>query len=92
MSRRTLGQVRDRSGDTPKRSGMGRAILGEVWDVSGDPRGGPGQDEGPSQRSVGSGDPRGGPVWVGGPSGRSGTGRGTLEEVRDRSGDPRGGS
>ena len=37
-----------------------------------------------------SGDPPGGLARVGGPSGRSETGRGTLEEVRDGLGDPRG--
>ena len=68
---------------------MGRGTLGEVWDGSLDPRGGPGRIGGPSSRSgTGRGtrwevrdsslDPRGGSQLVGGPSGRSGTGQGTI--------------
>ena len=48
---------------------MGRRTLGEVRDKSGETRGGQGR--------------------VGGHLGRSVTGRGTLEEVLDRSEDPR---
>ena len=65
----THREVRDESG-----------ALGEIWDGSGDPRGGLGRVGGLSGRSAnGSGDPRGslGQVWE--PSGRSFTGRGTLE-------------
>ena len=48
---------------------MGLGTVGEVWDGSGDPRGGLERVGGPSQRfGVGSWDPRGGPGRVGGPS------------------------
>ena len=44
---------------------------------------------GPSRRSsVGLGDSPGSPGRVGGPSRRSGSGRETLSEVGNRSGDP----
>ena len=56
---------------------MGRGTLGEVLDGLGDPRGGSGQVVGPSVRLQ----------RVGGPSGKSGTGRGTLREIRNGSGD-----
>ena len=70
-------------------SGTGRGTLGEVWDGSGtisDLWGGSG-----TLGEVGDelGDPRVGPGLVGGPSGWSGTGRGSIPEVRDGSGDPR---
>ena len=58
---------------------MGRRTLGEARDGLGDTRGV--VDE--------SRDPRGGPGRVVGTSRRSGTGRLTLEEVCDGSGDPR---
>ena len=61
MSRVTLGEVQDGSGDPwggPElvggrsgRSGIGRGTLGEVQDGSRDPRGGLGLVEGPSGRS-----------------------------------------
>ena len=57
---------------------MGRGTLGEVWT---------------GRRTLvevweGQRDPWGGWGWVGGLSGRSGTGRGTREEVKYGSGDP----
>ena len=82
MGQGTLGKVREGLGDS-------RGTRGEVLNGSGvtlDVRDG--------LRTLGvvrdrSGDPWGGPGRVGGPSGRSWTGRGTLEEIRDGSGDPR---
>ena len=58
---------------------MGRGILGEDLDGSGDPRGSPGLVEEPSRRS-GTGQVH---------YGKYGMGRGTNEVVRDRSGDPK---
>ena len=55
----------------------GRGTIGEVWDGSGDPQGGPGRVEGPSGR-FGTG-------W--GTLEEVRTGRGTLEVVRDGLGD-----
>ena len=58
-------------------SGMSWGTLGEVRNGSGIH----------GEVLDGSGDHWGGPGWVGGKSGRSGTGLGTLEEVRDWSSD-----
>ena len=58
---------------------MGQRTLEQVWDRSRDPQVGLGR----------VGDPRGGPERVGIPSGWSGTGRGTFEQARAGSGDPR---
>ena len=77
---------------------MDCGTLGEVRDTSRDPRGGPGQIRGPSERSGtgqgtlwevrdGSGDLRGGPGRIGGPLGRSESGPRTLPEVRNGLGD-----
>ena len=57
----------------------GRGTIGEVRDGSRDPWGGSELD---GEIRDGSGDTQGGPGQVKGPSERSGTGRGTLEEVR----------
>ena len=59
---------------------MGWWTFGEVWGGSEDPRRGPERVGGPSV----------GPARVGGHSGRFGTGRGTIGEVRDGSGDAQG--
>ena len=87
--RGTLGEVQDGSGDA--REGPGRV---------GGPSGRSEMSRRPSRRSR-TGHHREGPGRVGGPLGRSGTGCGTRcedrygqrtnEEVRDGSGDPRGG-
>ena len=80
---------------------MGRETLGEVWNGSGDLRGGTGRVAGPSERfgtgwktspevRDGSEEPTKGSGWFGGPYQRSGMGRGTLGEVRYGSRDPRG--
>ena len=81
MGRRTLGKSR-----------TGRGILGEVWNSSLDPLGGPGPVGDLREIRDGSGDPRGdvgqdgassGRSWTGrGPSGRFGTGWGSLGEVQ----------
>ena len=89
-------------GGPTEKSWTGRWTLGEAWEGSVDPRGGPGRVVGTSgEVQVWSGDPQGGQRRVGGPSGRSRTGRVTLGVVRDESGtfgyvrdgsrDPRGG-
>ena len=74
---------------------MGRRTLGEVWNRLGDPRRGPGRVGGPSRMSgtvpwtLGVGEPFARYGTGREPSGRSGTARGILGEVLDRSGDPR---
>ena len=70
---------------------MGRGTLEEVRDRLGDPRGGPRQVGGPSEKfETGRKLPgRCGTGW--GTPGRSRMGRETLGEVRDGSGEPRGG-
>ena len=80
------------------RSGTSRVILGQVRNESVDPPGGTGQVWIPCSKFGWVGghgvvrdrlvDPRGDPGRFLGPSGRSGTGRGTLGEVRDGSGEP----
>ena len=80
MGRGIHEEVRDGSVDTLGKRGEvlnGSGVPLEVRDESMDPRGGQGQ----------VGDPRGGPGRVGRPSGKSGRGRGTLEAVRDGSGE-----
>ena len=67
---------------------MGRGILKEVWDGSGDPWGGPRWFGGPLGGWDGSKDAREGLRCIGGPSGRFGTGQGTLGEDWDGSANP----
>ena len=73
--------------------------LPEVWNLSGDPSGGPKMVGTPSKSFETSqetlpevrkwwGDPPGGPEQVGRPSRRSVSGRETLSEVQKWSGDP----
>ena len=72
MGKGTLGEVLDGS-ESFGEVQDGLETLGEVRDGSGDPRGDPGRVRGPSKRS-----------WTGRSLlGRSGTGRGTIAEVRD---------
>ena len=88
-----ISEVRDGSADPrggPGRveallgwSGTGRGTLEKVWDGLGNL--GKSRTVRSTIREVqdGSRDPRKGPGQVGGPFTRSGTGRGTLEKVRD---------
>ena len=76
------------------RFGTGQWTLGEVRDRSKDHQGGTGDPQGAPEtgwRTLGkvqdgSGEPQGGPGRVQGPLEKSGTGRWTLGEVRDRPG------
>ena len=86
----THGLVLDGSGTLgghAERSWTGRGTLGEVRDGSGDSRGNRLEVlnglEDPRAVQAGSMDPLGRPGRVGRPSKRSGTGRETLDEVRN---------
>ena len=72
---------------------MGRGTLGEFREESGNPRGRPARVKGPLGWSVDSSLENWlGPGRVGGHFGRLVTDWGTLREIRDGSGDNRGGS
>ena len=88
MGQKTLEEVRDGLGDSPKCPGRVRDHLGGLGRVGG--HSGRAKTGRRTIREVwdGLGYPRGGPIWVRGPCRRFRTGRGNHGKVQDRSLEP----